>query len=471
MEQGDLVQERYRLDSPLGRGGMAAVWRAVDQRLERPVAIKFLAPQFKEDPEFLVRFFAEAQSVARISHPNVVAVLDFGEFEDNPYLVMEYASGGSMKELVGDPLEPELAGRAVRDAAFGAGAAHALGIIHRDIKPGNILITEDGMAKIADFGIALTAVSEKLTATGQVIGSPHYIAPEQASGRGARAESDVYALGVVMYELLTGKPPFDADNATAIAIAHVDQEPEPPSSHVGSLAPEIDALVLRCLDKKPAARFRNGDELAAALEEVFPSLEPAVMGATVVSRAAAGAAAAATAGTVAAGTAVDEEIASEREDVVVTPGPRRGRSVLVVAGLIALAALAGAAVWASAQEDEDPTTRPPVAEETESDDEPIDEQRKGRRTPRPTESDVEGAVPVGTTPTPAPPGDDSTEDENDSSEENDSDDGDSGGGGPVIVGGGGGGGGGGNGGGGGSPPPEPTPSSEPSESPEPTPSG
>ncbi|HYI44321.1 MAG TPA: serine/threonine-protein kinase [Actinomycetota bacterium] len=463
MQEGDLVQERYRLDSPLGRGGMAAVWRAMDERLERPVAIKFLAPQFKEDPEFLVRFFAEAQSVAKISHPNVVAVLDFGEFEDNPYLVMEYASGGSMKELVGDPLELELAGRAVRDAALGAGAAHALGITHRDIKPGNILITDDGMAKLADFGIALTAVSEKLTATGQVIGSPHYIAPEQAAGRGARAESDVYALGVVMYELLTGKPPFDADNATAIAIAHVDQEPEPPSSHVESIPPEVDALVLRCLGKKPAARFRNGNELAAALEEVFPSLEPGVMGGAVASVPVAGTEAATV-----AGTTVDDEITSEREVVVATPGPRRQRSVLVVGGLIALAVLAGAAVWASAQEDDEPTVKPPVAEETDNEGTDDEELTKRRRTPSPTESDQEGNVPVGTTPTPAPARDDPPEEAEDPPDDDD----DSDGGGPVIVGGGGGGGGnGGGGGGGGSPPPEPTPSSEPSDSPEPTPSG
>ena len=258
MEQGELIQERYLLEEPLGNGGMAEVWRALDQRLERSVAIKFLVPQLTTDPEFLVRFFTEAQSVARISHPNVVSVLDFGEADDSPYLVMEYVPGGALTEMTGDPVLPERATEIVRDAALGAGAAHELGIVHRDIKPGNVLICDDGRATVADFGIALTAFSEKLTATGQVIGSPHYISPEQAAGKGSRPESDVYALGVVLYELLTGRPPFDADNATAIAIAHVDQEPEPPSARGADVTPELDALVLRCLAKDPAARFSNG---------------------------------------------------------------------------------------------------------------------------------------------------------------------------------------------------------------------
>src|SRR5687768_12967168 len=232
MEQGDQIQERYVLEESLGRGGMAEVWRALDRNLDRPVAIKFLVPQLTADPEFLVRFFSEAQSVAGLSHPNVVSVLDFGEADGSPYLVMEYVPRGAVTELTGKPVQPERAAESVRDAARGAGAAHEKGIVHRDIKPGNILLCDDGRAVVADFGIALTAFSEKLTATGQVIGSPHYIAPEQAAGKGSRPESDVYALGVVLYELLTGHPPFDADNATAIAIAHVDREPDPPSNAV-----------------------------------------------------------------------------------------------------------------------------------------------------------------------------------------------------------------------------------------------
>ena len=269
MKQNDLIQERYLLDHPLGRGGMAEVWCARDQRLDRSVAIKFLAPQFHEDAEFLVRFFTEAQSVARMSHPNVVSVLDFGEHEERPYLVMEYVAGGSVADLTGAPILPERATEIVRDAARGAGAAHALGLVHRDIKPANILLTPRGLGKLADFGIASSLGGERLTATGQAIGSPHYLSPEQASGVGCTPRSDVYSLGVVLYELLTGRPPFDAENITAIAIAHVEQAPEPPSMFVPDIDPALEDLVLRCLAKDPEQRFPEGTALAVALDDPY----------------------------------------------------------------------------------------------------------------------------------------------------------------------------------------------------------
>jgi eukaryotic-like serine/threonine-protein kinase len=266
MEVGDLIQERYELRSRLGSGGMAEVWAAHDSRLERSVAIKFLSPRFFEDPESLVRFFSEAQSVAKISHRHVVSVLDFGEDDGTPYLVMEHVPGGSLADLDGEKVLPERALEIVAQAALGAGAAHARGIIHRDIKPGNILLTETHDVKLADFGIAASAGGEKLTATGIAIGSPHYISPEQASGAAARPESDVYSLGVVLYELLTGQPPFEGENPTALAIAHVEQIPEPPSTHVPDLDADIDALVMRCLDKEPTHRFPDGRALAHAIE-------------------------------------------------------------------------------------------------------------------------------------------------------------------------------------------------------------
>lgn len=267
MRENDLIQGRYRLQHPIGKGGMAEVWCAHDERLQRPVAVKLLAPQFHDDAEFLVRFFSEAQSVARLNHSNVVDVLDFGDHEDRPYLVMEYLPGGSLADFTGDPMLPERATEIVAEAARGTGAAHAVGLVHRDIKPANILLTQDGRAKLADFGIASSQTSEKLTATGQAIGSPHYISPEQACGAGCGPPSDVYSLGVVLYELLTGRPPFDADNVTAIAIAHVDKAPPPLRSLVPDLDPAIEGLVMRCLSKDPAHRFLDGSALAAALED------------------------------------------------------------------------------------------------------------------------------------------------------------------------------------------------------------
>ena len=266
MKAEQRVQGRYTLIEPLGQGGMAEVWLAKDERLERNVAIKFMAANLTHDAEFLVRFFSEAQAVAGISHPNVVSVLDFGDFEDRPYLVMECVPGGPLCELTGRPMLPERAVEIVADAARGAGAAHRAGLVHRDIKPGNILLDDSGNAKLADFGIASSTRSEKLTATGTAIGSPHYISPEQASGRAVTAASDVYSLGAVLYELLTGRPPFGGDNITAIAIAHVEQPPVPPSARVGDLPPHLDALVLACLAKDPAARPSDGTALADALE-------------------------------------------------------------------------------------------------------------------------------------------------------------------------------------------------------------
>lgn len=354
MRPGERVADRYVLADRIGSGGMAEVWRAHDVRLDRDVAIKFLAPQLAQDPEFLVRFFAEAQGVAQISHPNVIQVLDFGEFDDRSYLVMELATGGSAKQLTGSPIAAERAATIVSDAARGAGAAHERGIVHRDIKPGNILLTDDGVAKLADFGIAsLSSAAEKLTGTGLTIGSPHYISPEQASGGLATARSDVYSLGVVLYELVTGSKPFDASNVTALAIAHVEQEPPRPSSINPDIPPTLEAIIVRCLAKDASERYPDGSALADALtgsvagSVVAPVPEP--LDEETDSYAVTAAPALAADAAAIEGVAVADGVPLVGDAVFVEeealPAERRSRVPLVALGLLILAALGAAAFW------------------------------------------------------------------------------------------------------------------------------
>ena len=375
MKENDLIQGRYRLQEPLGRGGMAEVWCARDERLDRPVAVKFLAPQFYGDAEFLVRFFNEAQLVARLSHPNVTDVLDFGEYEERPYLVMEYVGGGALSDLTGEPMLPERAAEIVSQAAWGAGAAHAAGMVHRDIKPANILLTEYGHAKLADFGIALARDAEQLTATGQAIGSPHYVSPEQASGRGCTSRSDVYSLGVVLYELLTGKPPFDADNVTAIAIAHVESPPVPPSRHLPDLDPDLEAIVMRCLQKDPDERFEDGRALGAALEE--PASAAAFLPPT----------------------------AGELEDYDEAPRGRRVLATLLIVGSIL--GLLTAAVLAASREPELPRE---ISHDLETENQgTVTKRRKASPSPSATQDGT--ATTVATSPSPSPSPTEPEEDE------------------------------------------------------------
>jgi eukaryotic-like serine/threonine-protein kinase len=270
---GMVLNERYRIIAVLGEGGMARVFRAEDTRLGRVVALKTLHPRFAAQPEFVHRFEQEAQFAAGLTHPNIVAIYDRGRAGVIHYIVMEYVAGGSLKALIAReaPLPLERALPLIAQLGAALDAAHARGVIHRDIKPENVLLTPTGEIKVSDFGIARALTDPKQTATGMVLGSVSYVAPEQARGLPTSAASDLYSSGVVIYELLTGRLPFVSDTALGIAMQHVTQEPAPPSTHAPALPAAVDSAVLRSLSKNPAGRFPSG----AAMTRAFAAADAA----------------------------------------------------------------------------------------------------------------------------------------------------------------------------------------------------
>ncbi len=258
--------ERYRLDSRIATGGMGEVWRASDTRLGRTVAVKLLKPEYADDATFRTRFTSEAQHAAALHHPGVAAVYDYGGSDSTPYLVMELVDGQPLSALIAPdrPMDPEVVRDLMAQAADAIGAAHAAGIVHRDVKPANLLVTPDRRIKITDFGIARAAEGMALTQTGQVMGTPQYLSPEQAQGGTATPASDVYSLGVVAYECLVGRRPFVGETPVATALAHL-REPVP------ELPPEVPsdlaAVVRRAMSKDPADRFADASALAAAFRD------------------------------------------------------------------------------------------------------------------------------------------------------------------------------------------------------------
>jgi serine/threonine protein kinase len=252
-----LIAGRYRLHDPIGRGAMGEVWRGFDETLGRTVAVKLLLPQ-GSDPTSASRFRLEAQTAGRLNHPHVVGVYDFGEYDGRLFLVMELVEGDSLARRLttAGPLPAAEVARIASQAAAGLAAAHQQGIVHRDIKPANLLLDADGTLKIGDFGIArfVDDPSGALTTTGQIVGTSLYLAPERALGQNAGPASDVYALGCVLYQLLTGKPPFRADTAVAILHQHLDAAPEPPRQLVAGLPPAFENYLLGLLAKQPEDR-------------------------------------------------------------------------------------------------------------------------------------------------------------------------------------------------------------------------
>ncbi|HEX2096630.1 MAG TPA: PASTA domain-containing protein [Solirubrobacterales bacterium] len=275
VSEGSVVDGRYRVLRRLGSGGMADVWLAEDSHLQRQVALKVLHRRFAQDREFVERFRREAEAAAGLQHPNIVAVFDRGDVDGTYYIAMQLLEGRSLKALIDQGLAPDQAVGLVRQVLEAAGFAHRHGVVHRDLKPQNVIVDAEGKATVTDFGIARAGASE-ITQVGSVMGTPHYLSPEQAQGQEVTAVSDLYSVGVILYEALTGRVPFEADSAVAIAMKQVSHLPQRPSSVNPNVSPALDAVTMRSLEKEPGQRFQSAEAFIAALEAALR--EPGAVG-------------------------------------------------------------------------------------------------------------------------------------------------------------------------------------------------
>ncbi len=267
VERDTMIDGRYRVLKRIGSGGMAEVYCVEDQQLGRRVALKLLHRRFADDEQFVERFRREASSAAGLSHPNIVGIFDRGEWDGTYYIAMEFVEGRTLKDIVRErgAAPPEAAADITLQILRALRFAHQRGIVHRDIKPHNVLIDNDGRVRVADFGIARAGVSD-MTETGSVMGTAQYLSPEQAQGKPVDARSDLYSTGVVLYELLTGRVPFDAESPVSVALMQVSEPPVPPMEVNPEVPPALDAVTMRAMEKDPARRYQDADEFIAALE-------------------------------------------------------------------------------------------------------------------------------------------------------------------------------------------------------------
>src|SRR5438874_2902420 len=256
---GRVFSSRYEIQREVAQGGMAEVYLAHDQLLNRPVAMKALFPEYAREPSFVERFRREAQAAANLNHPNIVAIYDWGQEDGTYFIVMEYVEGRVLRDLIRSeaPLDLNQAAEITAEIASALAFAHRNGVVHRDVKPGNVLLTRFGNVKVTDFGIARAGTSDGLTQTGSVMGTATYFSPEQAQGLPVDGRSDVYSLGVVLYEMLTGVVPFTGDSPVAVAYKHVREEPLAPSQRNPEVPPDLEKIILAALAKDPDHRYQS----------------------------------------------------------------------------------------------------------------------------------------------------------------------------------------------------------------------
>lgn len=271
---GTVLDGRYRIEAPIATGGMSTVYRGLDTRLDRPVAVKVMDSRYASDSGFLARFRLEARAVARLRHPGLVAVFDQGMDGKHPFLVMELIDGGTLRELLRErgPMPPHAVAAVFNPLLGGLAVAHRSGLVHRDVKPENVLISDDGEVKLADFGLVRAVAEAGITSTSVILGTAAYLSPEQVRTGSAGPRSDVYSAGILMYELLTGVTPFTGDTALALAYQRIDRDVPAPSETIDGVPEEFDELVLRATSRDPDARYADAAQFGAELDAIASEL-------------------------------------------------------------------------------------------------------------------------------------------------------------------------------------------------------
>jgi serine/threonine-protein kinase len=272
--EGALLDGRYRVATKIATGGTSTVYRGLDTRLDRPVALKVMDSRYSGDQQFLTRFQLEARSVARLKDPGLVAVYDQGMDARHPFLVMELVEGGTLRELLAErgPMPPHAVAAVLRPVLGGLAAAHRAGLVHRDVKPENVLISDEGEVKIVDFGLVRAVAEAGITSTSVILGTAAYLSPEQVKDGNASPRSDVYAAGIVAYELLTGRTPFSGDTALSVAYQRLDTDVPPPSSVISGVPSQFDELVKRATARDPVSRYADAQDMGAELDAIVDAL-------------------------------------------------------------------------------------------------------------------------------------------------------------------------------------------------------